>query len=105
MMSKRKAIKIDDQTYLEVISERLNRVVRRYELTGIIHHVGRGTPSRAEVREVLSKTFNKPVENIYVRSIITEYGVNRSLIKANIYDDVERAKAFEPEHIIKRHSG
>ncbi|MEM0505310.1 MAG: hypothetical protein QXN19_05790 [Sulfolobales archaeon] len=105
MSVERKAIKIDERTYIEVVSERYNKLVRRYELVGYVHHVGRGTLSRKELREVLSKALNKPLENIYIRSIVSEYGVCRSLIKANIYDNIERAKEFEPEYIIKRNSG
>ncbi|MCX8186862.1 MAG: hypothetical protein N3G48_07140 [Sulfolobales archaeon] len=105
MMSvKRRSIKIDDRTYIEVVSEKYNKLVRRYEMVGFVHHLGRGTLSRTELREILSKEFNKPPENIYIRKIVGEYGINRSLIRVNIYDEGGRANEFEPEYVIKRHS-
>ncbi len=103
MSGGRKAIRVDDNTYVEIVSERYNKLVRRVEVVGLVHHVGRGTPSRSELRDALSKWSGRPADNVYIRNIMTEYGVNRSLIRANIYDDGERAKAFEPQHVIRRH--
>lgn len=103
MSQRRKAIRIDNNTYVEVVDERYNKVVRRYELTCIVRHAGRETPSRKELRNIFSKYYGKPAENIYLRSIKTEYGASNSLIKVNIYDDSKRAEEFEPKHIIKRH--
>ncbi len=104
MSQRRKAIRIDDNTYVEVVSEGYNKVVRRYELTCVVRHVGRRTPSRKELREIFSKQYGKPVENVYIRSIRTGYGVSNSLIKVNLYDDGGRAEAFEPKHVVRRHS-
>lgn len=104
MSEERKVVKLDEQRYVEVVSERYNPLIKRLELTCVISHFGSGTPSRKELREVLSKVYGKPPENIYVRSIVSEYGVGKSLAKVNIYDSRERATAFEPEYIIKRHA-
>lgn len=100
----RKLIKLGENMYIEVIKERYNSLVKRVELTCIINHIGVGTPSRREIREILSKEYNKPIENIYIREIKTMWGVGRSLVRVNIYDDAERASLFEPEYIIKRDS-
>jgi len=97
-----KVIKLDEQRHIEVVNERYNPLVKRLELTCVISHFSSGTPSRRELREVLSKVYGKPPENIYVRSIVSEYGIGKSLARVNIYDSRERAITFEPEYIIKR---
>ncbi len=100
----RKLIKLSGNVYVEVVKERYNSLVKRVELTCIINHIGVGTPSRREIRELLSREYGKPIENIYIREIKTEWGMGRSLVRANIYDSAERASIFEPEYIIRRDS-
>jgi len=100
-----KSIRLGGDSVVEVVSERYNKLVGRLEITGVVLHVGRGTPSRREIREAISREYGRPVENIYVRRLISEYGIGRSLVRVHVYDSVERAMAFEPKYIIKRDSG
>lgn len=102
MSVKRKNIKISDGVFMEIVNEKYNSLVKRLELECIINHVGRGTPSRREIREALSREYGKPLENIYVREVTSLYGCSMSRVKVNIYDDSIRASLFEPRYILKR---
>lgn len=97
-----KIIKISDGVFMEVVNEKYNSLVKRLELECIISHVGRGTPSRREVREALSKEYSRPLEGIHVREITSLYGCGMSMVRVNIYDDSVRASLFEPKYILKR---
>ncbi|MCD6278738.1 MAG: 30S ribosomal protein S24e [Desulfurococcales archaeon] len=87
---------------LYVIRERDNKVIGRLEVYCIITHVGRGTPSRKELIEVMSSLYSKPPELVVVKYIRSDYGIGRSRVKVHIYESVERLKSFEPEYILKR---
>lgn len=88
-----------------VVSDKYNPLIKRRELLVIIHHVGKGTPSRLELRSAIANAYNVNEEQVYIRSILSEFGIGRTKAQVHIYDDPERAKQFEPAHIIKRHAG
>jgi small subunit ribosomal protein S24e len=96
-----KTIQLDK--YLgEVLEERYNPLIKRLELVIRLGHPGEGTPSRGLLRIALSKHYGKPVEQVIIRSLETEYGVQVSRVEAHVYDDASSVKLFEPEYIIKR---
>jgi len=80
-----------------------NKLLGRKELKIRIDHFGKGTPTRAEVREKVAKMLNASIDQVYVRKIETEYGMNVSWATVHVYDDPKRALEIEPEYIIKRH--
>jgi len=86
----------------EVVKEWYNPLIKRKELVVRIAHIGRTTPSRGLIRVELAKAYGVDVERVYVRKIDTEYGMGVSNVEVHIYDTPERAKAFEPPHVIKR---
>jgi len=86
----------------EIVKEWYNPLVKRKELIVRIAHIGRTTPSRGLIRVELAKAYGVDVERVYVRKIDTEYGMGVSNVEVHIYDTPERAKAFEPPHVIKR---
>jgi ribosomal protein S24E len=57
---------------------------------------------RNELREILSKQFNKPPELIIIRRIRYEYGGLRAYADVRVYEDKESLN-IEPKHIILRH--
>ncbi|MEM0506813.1 MAG: 30S ribosomal protein S24e [Thermosphaera sp.] len=96
-----KTIKLDK--YMgEVVEERYNPLIKRVEVVIRIGHPGEGTPSKGLLRIALSKHYGKPVEQVIIRSLETEFGVQVSRVEAHVYDDASRVKLFEPEYIIKR---
>lgn len=86
----------------EVVEERYNPLIKRVEVVIRIGHPGEGTPSKGLLRIALSKHYGKPVEQVIIRSLETEFGVQVSKVEAHVYDDPSRVKLFEPEYIIRR---
>lgn len=85
---------------LEEIKE--NKLLGRKEVLLRIDHLGKGTPTRKEVREKVAEMLKTNIENVYVISIRTEYGSFVSWAKVHVYDDSQRALQIEPKYIIKR---
>lgn len=89
----------------EVVSDRYNALIGRRELVLRVDHLLKPTPTRLQLRLSIARAFNTDIEKVYVRSIKTEYGIGVSKAEIHIYDNVERALAFEPKHIIERNGG
>lgn len=97
-----KHVKLMDKYDAEIVEERYNSLIGRLELEVKVTHLGEGTPSRGIIREGLARLYGKRIEQVYIRKVQTEYGLPVSSVEVHIYDDVERAKYFEPEYVIKR---
>ncbi len=97
-----KSTTLKDGSLLQVIREKENKVIGRTEVYCVISHMQKGTPSRKDVREALAKLYGRSEELVVIKYIKSEYGMGRSKVRANIYNDLERLKAFEPEHLLKR---
>ncbi len=85
----------------QVISERVNPLLKRREIAFIIYHKNTGTPSRYSIREYFSSNFNTSLEQIYVYSISTKFGCGVSEGIVHIYDTNDAAKIV-PIHIKMR---
>jgi len=85
-----------------VVSFRRNGVVGRLEYELEVLHVGRGTPSLFEVRRRLAEKLGVQLDRVYVRKLLTEYGVGVSKARVHVYDDPEKAKEFEPSYVLRR---
>ncbi|MGB9631059.1 MAG: 30S ribosomal protein S24e [Candidatus Methanodesulfokora sp.] len=83
------------------MEKRENKLLNRVEVIARVGFPG-GTPKRAEIREEISKRLGKPVDLVFIRKIITEYGKREALVTATVYNRKEDALKFEPAHIIKR---
>lgn len=99
---KSKVIRIGEDYLGEVVEEKYNPLIKRLELLIKLSHIGKGTPSRGVVRKAIAQAFNVDINRVYVRKIESEYGWGVTRVEVHIYDSPERAKMFEPEHIIKR---
>jgi len=85
-----------------VVRDWYNPLIKRRELDILIKHVGKGTPSRIEIRMGVAEALGVDVKRVYVRSLNTEYGIGQTLVEVHVYDSVERALAFEPKYVIER---
>ena len=98
-------IDLGDGVWAEIARDFYNPLVKRRELSLIIHHVGKPTPMKINLRLAISEKMGTPIQHVYVRSVDTEYGVGRSRAVVHIYDSVDRALLYEPKHIIDRNGG
>ena len=83
----------------KIIKERNNPLIERKEYEVYINHITRGTPSRQEIREAISKLLNVPLENIYVISVKSVYGYGASKALIHVYSDAKRGEEIESEYI------
>lgn len=79
-----------------------NPLIKRRELDVIILHVGKPTPSRMKLRYAFSRALGVNVKRLYIRKVLSEYGVGRTKAEIHVYDTPERALQFEPKYIIER---
>ena len=101
-MAMSRHVKLLDKYDAEVIEERYNPLIERYEIKMKVVHLGEGTPSRGVIKLGVSKLYGKDPSLVYIRKIEPRYGFPESIIEVHVYNSVERAKLFEPEHIVKR---
>jgi len=88
---------------INITTQQYNPLLKRKEISFEIKHEDmRGTPSRIEVRKVLSEALKANVELVYVRKMQTRTGTMQAKGEANIYDTIEQAKLVESQHIIER---
>ncbi|GAB6147704.1 30S ribosomal protein S24e [Stetteria hydrogenophila] len=91
--------------WAEVVRDWYNPVIKRRELTLVVHHTLKPTPMRFVLRSAVANAYGVDISRVYVREIRTEYGIGRSRVQVHIYDSKERALQFEPEYIIERNGG
>lgn len=89
---------------VEIISRRENPLLQREEIIVRVRFQG-GTPSRREVREAIAKELGKPIGNLFIRKIKTEYGKEEALVYVMAYSSRAFALMIEPEHIVRRDEG
>lgn len=93
------------QYQVKVLRDVENKVLNRRELILHIHHANARTPTRAEVRELVSSMFSAPQNLIVVRNLRTVAGTNVTEAHVHIYSDEETLKEVEPEHVKARNFG
>ena len=94
-------MKLDSGIYI-LVSQRENKVIQRREAVLRIEHRGRGTPSRQDVIEAVSKLLGVDKSLVVVRRIETEYGRDASRAWVHIYSDRSVLERFEPKHLLQR---
>ncbi len=104
-MREKRKIDLGEGYYAEVVEEKYNPLVNRKEITLAIYHIGKGTPQRKIMREKVATAYGVEINRVYIRNILGEFGIGRSKAIVHIYDSVERAKMFEPPHVIRKNEG
>ncbi len=97
-----KLIDLGDGITVEVVREKKNPVIGRIEYYVLVHHVGKGTPPIPELRVKFAQAIGKDHKVVYIRRLLTEYGIGRSKAVINVYDSEDLAKQFEPKFVIER---
>jgi small subunit ribosomal protein S24e len=85
-----------------IVRDFYNKLIKRRELDIVLLHIGKPTPSRMKLRIAVSKWAGVDPKRVYIRKVLSEYGVGRTRVEAHIYDTVERALQFEPKYILER---
>jgi len=93
------------QYQVKVLRDVENKVLNRRELILRIHHANSRTPTRSEVREVVSSMFNTPQNLIIVKGLRTIAGTNVTEAHIHMYKDEKTLQEVEPQHIKIRNFG
>jgi len=93
------------QYQVKVLRDVENKVLNRRELVLRIHHAGARTPTRDEVRRIVSSMFSAPQNLVIVKNLRTIAGTNVTEAHVHIYRDEETLEEVEPEHIKIRNFG
>lgn len=87
---------------IKVNNEFYNPLLKRKEITLEIEHTGEGTPQRFDIRKRMASKLNAKIENVFVVSLDTSTGLQRSTCALQVYDDSRAASLTVPEHVATR---
>jgi ribosomal protein S24E len=87
---------------IKVSNELYNPLLKRKEITLEIEHTGEGTPQRFDIRKRMASKLNAKIENVFVVSLDTYTGLQRSTCALQVYDDSRAASSTVPEHVATR---
>ncbi len=89
---------------IEIENERENRLLRRKEFFFRLKYDG-GLPSRVEARKALVNTLQCSPELLVIDWMRAEFGKREAVGYAKIYENEDRMREIEREHILKRNFG
>jgi ribosomal protein S24E len=87
---------------IKVSNEFYNPMLKRKEITLEIDHSGEGTPQRFDIRKRMASKLNAKIENVFVISLDTSTGLQRTTCALQVYDDSRAALSTVPEHVVTR---
>lgn len=87
---------------LKITQNQRNEVLRRNEVLAEIKQ--EKVPSKEEVLKNLSAQLNTSVDKIVVKKILSNYGQQKSIVHANVYDDNKDLKNTERKYMLKRNN-
>lgn len=87
---------------IKVSNEFYNPLLKRKEISLEIEHTGEGTPQRFDIRKRMAAKLNAKIENVFVVSLNTATGLQRSTCSLQVYDDPHVASSTVPEHVAVR---
>jgi len=87
---------------IKVSNEFYNPLLKRKEITLEIEHTDEGTPQRFDIRKRMASKLNAKIENVFVVSLDTSTGLQRSTCALQVYDDSRAASSTVPEHVATR---
>lgn len=87
---------------IKVNNEFYNPLLKRREISLEIQHKGEGTPQRFDIRKRVASKFGAKIENVFVVSLDTSTGLQKTLCSLQVYDDPGAASSTVPEHIAVR---
>jgi len=87
---------------IKMNNEFYNPLLKRKEITLEIDHTGEGTPQRFDIRKRMASKLNAKIENVFVVSLDTSTGLERTTCALQVYDDSRAASSTVPEHVATR---
>merc|ERR1712178_174703 len=80
-----------------------NRLLQRRQMILDVHHPGLATPDKEMLKNMIAEYLSKAnAEATVIFGMKTKFGGGRSSCFALVYDSVDSAKKFEPQHRLIR---
>ncbi len=89
---------------IEITKEADNQLLMRKEVSFRLKHEG-ASPGRAEARNVLIKELRSTQNLLVIDRMKTEFGKRETVGYAKVYENEDRLREVEREHILKRNFG
>ena len=87
---------------VKIKQEEYNALLKRKEIFAEVDHDETGTPSRTDLRKVISTKYGVKPESVYVIDVRTKTGTQSAFCEVQVYDDQESARRTVPKHIQTR---
>ncbi|MFW9864964.1 MAG: 30S ribosomal protein S24e [Candidatus Thorarchaeota archaeon] len=84
---------------LKITEEKKNLLIDRTELTFRIDHFGTSTPNRLEIKKKIAAIQGSKETHTIIKKLETHFGSSYTIGKANIYENADDLRFFEPFHI------
>ncbi|MCD4703558.1 MAG: 30S ribosomal protein S24e [Methanosarcinaceae archaeon] len=86
---------------INIVEDKNNSLLNRRELNFSVVFEG-PTPTRNDVKNKLAAMLNVPLELVILQNMDNKFGKEEASGYVKIYEDAERMKTVEKEHILKR---
>ena len=87
---------------IKILEKKENKLLNRLEVRFAVDHSGKPTPKREEIRKKLCALLNCKENTMIIKKLITPFGKNITIGKANVYKSHDDLKKVEPKYLIKR---
>ena len=89
---------------IDIVEKHDNILLERTEVKVMVKHTKESTPSRKEISAAIKESLALKNEVLVVDSLETHFGRDESKVFAKVYKDIEKARAVEAQHILKRNN-
>jgi ribosomal protein S24E len=80
---------------LEILEEKENVLLKRKELKINIKHPNSPTPKKQDLVKEIASRYSVPEDHVFVNYIFTKKGVQESMAKVKIYQELPKQKQKE----------
>jgi small subunit ribosomal protein S24e len=87
---------------IEVTEKHDNLLLERTEVRLIAKHPKEATPKRKELKDAIMETLDVKKGVLVIDTMDSEFGKNETKVFLKVYANVEKARAIENDHILKR---
>ncbi len=87
---------------IKILEKKENPLLHRVEVKFVVSHPKDKTPSREDVRSLISANLNAEKNRVILDYMHTPFGSTETNGYAKIYDTLENAKKIEPDYILLR---
>ncbi|MFH0848757.1 MAG: hypothetical protein V1857_04575 [archaeon] len=87
---------------IKVLKETGNPSFRRKEVRFEVKHAGIATPDRYSIRQALASKMKADLNLVYILEAVTVTGTQKTVGKADVYQDAELPGRVVPRHILTR---